>query len=287
MGGMNIAEWGQFVAIAIGGAFGLFCLFDGTRRSAAGNSDGRGGRLILIGLVIVGVLAGNAYWQHLNYADAALAYRGATPPRELPADWGKKMSPAKRETASQNMARGAYVGAGVIRQQFDISGNRKPFAPAQDDIKSRDNVVTATARLEHKADENFQAFVLWLILGLSAFIFGIGFALEPAPKPVQEEERVEPKMPMQAAVPAGVPPAAKVAVPPAAPKPAAKPPVGSDTVPLPKPTPSSEAPAQAKPTGMATVPLAKPASDTTVPLPKPDVGGDTVPIPKPPPGAFT
>src|SRR5262245_40512141 len=192
MGGMNIAEWGQFVAIAIGGAFGLFCLFDGTRRSAGGGGDGRGGRLILIGLVIVGVLAGNAYWQHMNYADAALAYRAAPPPRELPVDWGKKMSPVKREAASQNMARGAYVGSGVLRQYFDPTGNRKPFTPAQDDIRSRDSVVMAAARLEHKADENFQAFILWLALGLSAFVFGIGFALEPAPKPVEEEERVEP-----------------------------------------------------------------------------------------------
>lgn len=275
MSGMNIAEWGQFVAIAIGGAFGLFCLFDGTRRSVGGNNDGRGGRLILIGLAIIGMLAANAYWQHLNYADAALAYRGAPPPRELPADWGKKMTPAKREATSQNMARGAYVGSGVIRQQFDITGNRKPFAPAQDDIKNRDSVVMAAARLEHRADENFQAFVLWLVLGLSAFLFGIGFALEPAPKPVQEEERVEPKMPMQMAVPAGVPPAAKAPAPPAAPPAAAAKPPAPPAAPKPAPRVTD------------TVPLPKAHADDTVPLPKTDVGGDTVPIPKPPPGAFT
>ena len=279
---MNVVDWAQFVATAVGGAFGLFCLFDGTRRAAGGNPDGRGGRLLAIGLLIVGLLAGNAYWQHWNYLEASKAYRAGETPRELPADFGKKMSPSKREASSQNAARSAYIATGTIRQYIDVSGQRKPFSPAPDDIKRRDKVVATDARLERKAEESFQEFILWLVLGLSALVFGVGFALEPAAKPPEEADaRVEPIMPpapapVRAPVP---PPAAAVAsaaavAPPAAAAPKPKPSVGIDTVPLPKPR-----------VGGDTVPLAKLAleeEEHTLPLPKPSsVGSDTIPLPKP------
>jgi len=276
---MNVVEWAQFVATAVGGAFGLFCLFDGTRR-AAGNPDGRGGRLLGIGLLIVGLLAGNAYWQHWNYLEASKAYRAGETPRELPADFGKKMSPSKREASSQNAARSAYIASGAIRQYIDVSGQRKPFSPAPDDIKRRDKVIMTDARLERRAEESFQEFILWLVLGLSALVFGVGFALEPAAKPPEEADtRVEPIMPTPpASARAPMPPAPVAAaappVPPAAPAPKPKPPVGIDTVPLPKPK-----------AGGDTVPLAKLAleeEEHTLPLPKPSsVGSDTIPLPKP------
>ena len=272
---MNIVEWAQFVATAVGGAFGLFCLFDGTRRVAGGNPQGRGGTLLLIGLLIVGLLAGNAYWQHWNYLEASKAYRAGETPRELPADFGKKMSASKREASSQNAARSAYIATGTIRQYIDVSGQRKAFSPAPDDIKRRDKVVITDARLERRSEESFQEFILWLVLGLSALVFGVGFALEPAAKlPEEPDTRVEPIMPpppVSARAPMPSPPAAAPASVPA-PKP--KPPVGIETVPLPKPG-----------IGGDTLPLAKPAleeEEHTLPLPKPSaVGSDTIPLPRP------
>jgi hypothetical protein len=267
---MNISEWSQFVAIAVGGAFGLFCLFDGTRRVAGGDADGRGGRLFAIGLLIVGMLAGHAYYQHWTYTDVLRVYR-AEAPRELPADWGRKMAPAKRESASQNMARNAYVSAGVLQQHFDINGQRKPFSPAADDIKRRDSMVATAARVENKADEFFQQMVLWLVLAGSAVVFGIGFALEAPAKPVEVEERIEPTAPAAAVARPPLPPQPQQASQPSPPKPAAP------------------APAAKPPAGIVTAPMPKPAvGGDTVPLPKPaaSVGSDTVPLPKPPPGAF-
>lgn len=274
---MNVAEWAQFVGIAVGGAFGLFCLFDGTRRLAGGNSDGRASRLLVVGMLILGMLAAHAYWQHAEYSELARAYRGGEPPKELPADWGRKMSPAKREASSQNQARGAYVASGAIRQYFDISGERKTFSPAADDIKRRDGVVANATRLEQKAADSFQAAILWLVLGLSAFAFGIGFALEPAPKPAGETEAwVGPAMPASPS-PARAPLAkpAAVAAPAVAARPAApsKPSVGISTVPLAKPNVGSD-----------TLPLPKPpaGSDHTIPLPQPAAGSDdTIPLAKP------
>jgi hypothetical protein len=256
---MNIGEWAQFVGIAVGGAFGLFCFFDGTRRLVGGNSDGRAGRLLVLGLLIVGMLAAHAYWQHWEYTDLARAYRGGEPPKELPADWGRRMSPAKREASSQNQARGTYIASGAIQQYFDLAGQRKAFSPAPEDNKRREGVVASTTRLEQKAAESFHAFILWLVLGLCAFVFGIGFALEPAAKPVDEgEARVEPTLPTSP--PLARAPLAKPAAPATAPTASAKPSVGIDTVPLVKPV-----------VGSGTVPLPKPAAgiDTTVPLAKP------------------
>jgi hypothetical protein len=244
---MDIAEWAQYVAMAIAGAFGLLCLFDGSRRMVGREASGRGGRRAAIGILIVGSLAGYFYWQHWFHLDLLRAQRGAEAPRELPADWGKKMSPAKREAVSQNTARSAFISAGTLRQYFDISGQRKLYAPAQDDLKRRESVLAAAARLEQKADESFNASILWLILGLSAFAFGLAFALEPDVKPVEAEA--------EAAPPARPP------IPPNPPAPA-KPAVGENTVPLPKPA----------------------VEDDTVPLPKPAVGTDTIPLPKPPAG---
>lgn len=277
---MNAMDWSEFAGLAAAGALGLLCLFEGTRRLVAGNAEAPGGRRFLIGLTIVGLLAGYAYWQHRTYAQVAAEYRGAEVPRELPADWGKKLSPAKREAASQEAVRGAFVGSGVIRQYFDASGQRKAFAPAQDDIKRREGVVALTARLQHRADEQFKAFVFWLVLGASALVFGFGFAIEPArPAEVPETDtRVEPTLPVALAPKPVVAAATSPAVAaPAAPPPAAKPAVGIVTTPLAKPA-----------VGEDTVPLPKPSADEdTVPIPKPKaVGEDTVPLPKPPPGAF-
>src|SRR5262245_33213189 len=122
---MTGMEWGEFAGLAVAGALGLFCLFEGTRRLAAGNAEAPGGRRFLVGLAVVGLLAGYAYWQHWTYAQVAAAYRSAEAPRELPADWGKKLPPAKREAASQEAVRGAFVASGAIRQFFDASGQRK------------------------------------------------------------------------------------------------------------------------------------------------------------------
>jgi hypothetical protein len=279
---MNIGEWAQFVGTAVGGAFGLFCFFDGTRRLVGANSDGRASRLLVLGILIVGLLAANAYWQHWEYTELARAYRGGEPPKELPAEWGRKMSPAKREASSQNQARGTYIASGEIRQYFDISGQRKTFSPAPDDNKRREGVVANTARLEQKAAESFHASILWLVLALSAFVFGVAFALEPTPKPVDDSEaRLEPTLPTSPA-PA---PLAKPAVPAAAPQPvaSAKPVAPAKPAIAATPAIAAKPAAPAKPSaGINTVPLAKAdVGSDTVPLPKPAIPGDTTPLPKP------
>ena len=183
---MTIAEWGQFIFFGIAGTFGLLCLFDGTRRLASGQPGGRGPRLA-VGVAIVAILAGYAYWQHQGYVELAMLHRQQPPARELPADWGKKVSPAKREALSQGVARRAFVETGTLTQYVDASGQRRAFAPAQDDVKKREAAVIAAARAEHKAANSMLEAILWGVLGLSALVFGLLFAFEPAPKPAETE----------------------------------------------------------------------------------------------------
>jgi hypothetical protein len=186
---MTILEWAQFVCIGIGGAFGLVCLFEGARRRAGG---GTGGRLFGVGVAAIGMLAGNSYWQYRTYIDVASSYRPMEQVRELPTDWGKKMSPAKREAASRNVARGDFISSGKLGQYFDVSGQRKAYAPAQDDLKQREGVLAAAARFDHMVSDSLNEFILWLILGLSAAAFGLCFAFEPVAKPADAEAEADP-----------------------------------------------------------------------------------------------
>jgi hypothetical protein len=183
---MTTADWAQFIFFGAGGAFGLLCVFDGTRRLAGRHPGARGSRLA-IGVAIVAILGGYAYWQHQAYANAVLAYQQQPPARELPADWGNKIGPAKREAVSVEMARRTFIDSGTLTQYVDAAGKRKPFAPAQDDLKRREATVAGFAKIEHKAANALSEAVFWLVLGLSAFVFGLCFGFEPAPKPAAAE----------------------------------------------------------------------------------------------------
>jgi hypothetical protein len=183
---MTVAEWAQFVALGIAGAFGLFGLFDGTRRMVARQTAGAG-RIAALGVTIIGLLLGYSYWQYWTYSEAARWYRAPEEVRALPEDWGKKMAPARREATSKEIARRAFIDSGTLTSYFGASGPRKAYAPAPDDLKRREAVLTAGTRMEQKALRSFNEFILWLVLGLSAFVFGLCFAFESAPRPADAE----------------------------------------------------------------------------------------------------
>ena len=109
---------------------------------------------------------------------------------------------------------------------------------------------------------HFVEFVMWLVWGAAALVFGTLFAREPVQEPSEEETKIEPVL---------APPVAVRAPQPAAAVASAKPAVGGDTVPLPKPgIPPVTAPLARSSVGEDTVPIAKPAPGTlTPPLKKP------------------
>jgi len=129
-----------------------------------------------------------------------------------------------------------------------------------------------------QVEAHFVEFVMWLVWGAAALVFGALFAREPAPEPVAEQDtKIEPVL---------APLVAARAPPPAASR---KPVVGADTVPLPKPAVGSDTVPLPKPAvGGDTVPLPKPGiPSVTIPMARPSVGEDTVPLAKPAPGTFT
>jgi hypothetical protein len=56
-------DWVLVVSTGIGGLFGLFCLFDGARRTMLHGANSASSYLIALGAVIALALAGYAYWQ--------------------------------------------------------------------------------------------------------------------------------------------------------------------------------------------------------------------------------
>jgi hypothetical protein len=245
---MNATDWAQLVFTGVAGVFGLFCLFDGARRIAAHGPNPSGRQMIGVGVAIVLLLAGYAYWKHRTLADVARAYQPIEPSKELPDDWGRKSAPAKREAQSLALARGTYLQSGALREYFDASGKRLRFVPAQADVKQREIAIGKAAQIAHDSEDNFLQFLMWLVWGAAALVFGPLFAREPvqAAEAAAETETVD-------ALPAAARPPN-----PAAP---AKSRVGEDTVPLPHPA----------------VPAKPAVGDDTIPLPKPAGGGATPP----------
>jgi hypothetical protein len=138
-------------------------------------------------VTIVVLLGGNAFWQHRAHLDAAAAVLEQEKSRELPADWGKKMSQAKRETSSRALAQHVFVASGTLTPYFEASGQRRVYAPTPDDIKRREARVAAAARIDFRAGSSLTEAVLWLVLGLGALVFGLCFGFERAAKPQDAE----------------------------------------------------------------------------------------------------
>jgi hypothetical protein len=246
---MGPLDWVQLIFTGVAGLFGVFCLFDGSRRLAAHGPNPSGRQLIGVGIAIVMMLAGYSYWKHRMLVEVGRAYQPVELGKELPDDWNRKATPAKREAQSLALARGIFVNTGRIREYFDISGKRVRFIPGPADTKQRETTLARTQQAQQDAQSNFVDFVMWLVWGAFALLLGPLFAREEVPAPAEAEAA-----PVMTPVPPRPAPPAKPAMPPMPPMP-------------PRP------PAQAMP---------KPASPVP---PKSTVGEDTVPLAKPAPAA--
>jgi hypothetical protein len=183
---MTATDWLQFVFTGVAGAFGMFCLFDGARRRAAYGPNASGRQMIGVGLLICLMLSGYAFWKHRALAEVGRAYQ-IEMSKELPEDWGKKMSPAKKEAQSLALARGIYIHSGLLREYVDAKGQRKRYLPNQADIQQREVTIAKAAQLQYDSRASFIEFVMWLVWGASALLFGLCFAREPAAKPADAD----------------------------------------------------------------------------------------------------
>jgi len=185
---MSPQDWAQLVFTGVAGLFGLFCLFDGARRLAAHGPNPSGRQMIGVGVAIVMMLAGYSYWKHRTLADVGRAYQPVELGKELPDDWNRKMSPAKREAQSLALARGVYVNTGRMREYFDVGGKRTRFVPSAAEIKQRETQLAKAQQVQQEAHASFVDFVMWLVWGVAALLLVPLFAREPVAKPAEAEE---------------------------------------------------------------------------------------------------
>jgi hypothetical protein len=188
---MSPQDWAQLVFTGVAGLFGLFSLFDGARRLAAHGPNPSGRRMIGVGVAIVMLLAGYSYWKHRTLVDVGRAYQPIELGKELPDDWNRKMSPAKREVQSLALARGIYVNTGQMRDYFDVSGKRVRFVPSAAEIKQRETQLAKAQQVQQEAHASFVDFVMWLVWGVAALLLGPLFAREPVAKPAEADEQAE------------------------------------------------------------------------------------------------
>jgi hypothetical protein len=223
---MSPQDWAQLVFTGVAGLFGLCCLFDGARRLAAYGPNASGRQMIGVGVAIVVMLAGYSFWKQRTLADVGRAYQPIELGKELPDDWNRKMSPAKREAQSLALARGIYVNTGRMREYFDVNSRRVRFVPGEAEIKQRETQLAKAQQVQQEARASFVDFVMWLVWGVAALLLGPLFAREPVAQPAEAEGEAEITPP---------PVAPQAAAKPMPPAPAVKPPVGEDTIPLAKP----------------------------------------------------
>lgn len=176
-------DWLSFVVDAVGGASAFICLFEGTRRLA--QSGMRRGSLLMAVLGLAYCLLYGSYfiYNHRELREYSEALYRQVYHVELPADWGSHLTSARREIASHNVARQAYIESGSLRTYFDAKGARRPFAPTQADVKRRDTVVAQQTRLGEAMRVSLSTGVLWFTWAVIAILFGLGVSREKASAP--------------------------------------------------------------------------------------------------------
>jgi hypothetical protein len=179
-----IDNWIDFTLSVVGGATAFLCLFEGTRRLGAYGVHRKAVLMTVLAAAICVLYGGFAYWK---YADmkATLSVSSQRKPAsmQLPANWGRGLSPERREIVSLANARWVFMGSGTLASYIDRNGEIKSFAPTQEDLIGRERVVAYYSQAEYTARGNLAEAVLWLIMGLLAVLFGFAMSFEKAPPP--------------------------------------------------------------------------------------------------------
>ncbi len=183
-----MTQWFDFVASAASGAFVLICLAEGTRRWAAYGFHRTAVWMTAFGVIFCFAYSGFSYWKHLALRDMGQSNQNKIFTNELAADWGKDLSPVKREEASAALARLVFVESGKLRDYIDKVGERKRFSPTEEDIRNREVAVITQTRLADAARSNLGEAIVWLIWGAVAALFGVGVARDKAHFPVSRSE---------------------------------------------------------------------------------------------------
>lgn len=158
-----IFDWLEFALNVVGGTMAFLCLFEGMRRVGALGTR-RGSVLIcLLGITFFAVYGAFAYWRYMDITDT-LSLRHVKPA-------------AARAPGDLTSARATFIASGRLASYME-RGEKKTFAPAQDDIRRRERVVATNTLLNETSRASLNEALLWLILGVAAALAGFLFSRE-------------------------------------------------------------------------------------------------------------
>ena len=185
-------NWFDFTLSVIGGGMAFLFLFEGTRRLAAYGAHRRAALMMAAAASVCALYGAFAYWKYLDDKMTLNAIQRKTAPSQLPRDWGRTMTPEKREAASLARARHAFREAGEIGTYFDRAGEVRTFAPNLEDVQRRERVVSHTARAEYAVRSSLAEALLWLILGPVAILLGLLMSLDQGPPKDLDADAAQP-----------------------------------------------------------------------------------------------
>jgi hypothetical protein len=177
-----IENWVDFALSVIGGAAAFLCLFDGTRRLCAYGLHRKAALMTVLAAAICALYGAFAYWKYVDLKTTLSIHQrkpaSAQPP---PANWGRGLSPERREILSLARARQAFIESGTLGTYTDRADETRTFAPNQEDLLRRERVVAYYSRAEFTARGSLAEALLWLITGLVAILFGFAMSFEKLP----------------------------------------------------------------------------------------------------------
>ena len=125
-------------------------------------------------LVSVGHIFKDIWTPSFMSKQTALLHREQLPVREVPAGWGKDMSPEQR-VRSIILARNAFTDHGKLIDYVDASGNRVRFAPTEEDIHGRDTLLILTAQFDDTLSCLAMLKFHWITIAIASLVLGYCF----------------------------------------------------------------------------------------------------------------
>ncbi len=176
-----IENWVDFSVNVVGGATAFLCLFDGTRRLCAFGVHRKAVLMTLLAAGICALYGAFAYWKYTDLKTTLSVNQRKSTATQPPPNWGKGLSPEKKEVLSLGRARHTFVESGTLASYVDRGGETSTFAPTQEDLMRRERVVAYYSRTEYAARSSLAEALLWLIMGLVAILFGFTVSFEKLP----------------------------------------------------------------------------------------------------------
>src|SRR5256885_12718321 len=145
-----IENWIDFAVNVVGGATAFLCLFDGTRRLCAFGVHRKAVLMTVLAAGICALYGAFAYWKYTDLKATLSVNQRKAAATQPPPNWGKGLSPEKKEVLSLARARQAFMESGTLASYVDRGGETRTFAPTQEDLMRRERVVTYYSRAEDR-----------------------------------------------------------------------------------------------------------------------------------------